>query len=109
MMTYEIKTKISNSYERKCEKYRISHHVFDYQPDIKYMDGIRKIDPYLFLSDDSKKTLGKYHKPLDIIDAVEDYFEVFYDELCDSLNNNDNSENENSDKKLKKNLSETPI
>ncbi|AAV50353.1 hypothetical protein [Acanthamoeba castellanii mimivirus] len=103
MMTYEIKTKISNSYERKCEKYRISHHVFDYQPDIKYMDGIRKIDPYLFLSDDSKKTLGKYHKPLDIIDAVEDYFEVFYDELCDSLNNNDNSENENSDKKLKKN------
>ncbi|AKI80734.1 hypothetical protein [Acanthamoeba polyphaga mimivirus] len=47
--------------------------------------------------------MGKYHKPLDIIDAVEDYFEVFYDELCDSLNNNDNSENENSDKKLKKN------
>lgn len=97
IMTYEIKTKISNSYERICEKYRISHHIFDYQPDIKYIDKLRNIDPYLFLSDDNSKTLGKYHKPLDIIDAIEDYFEVFYDEIYDKSHNNDDFFNQNND------------
>ncbi|AKI79818.1 hypothetical protein QJ850_gp881 [Acanthamoeba polyphaga mimivirus] len=49
-----------------------------YTIDKKYIDKLCKTDMYLFLSDDSlKKIFGKYHKLLDIIDAVEDYFEVF--------------------------------
>ena len=59
----------------------IKHNVFDYYPSDKYIDKTGVTDPPTMLSFDTNEEIKDKHRPLDIIDSLEDYFLTLFEEL----------------------------
>lgn len=61
----------------------VKHHMFNYYPSDKYMYLSYVSKPPIMISFDTKEKLDNCHKPLDIIDSLEDYFSTLYGELSE--------------------------
>lgn len=70
------------------EELKIIHNSFDYNVSDKYDDQTWVIDPPVMISIKVDDTIDNHHKPLDIIDSLEDYFLIFFEELS-NLDQND--------------------
>lgn len=57
--------------------------MFNYYPSNKYMYLLYVFRPPTTISFDTKEKIDNCHKPLDIIDSLEDYFLTFYNELAE--------------------------
>ncbi|AGC02421.1 hypothetical protein H012_gp027 [Acanthamoeba polyphaga moumouvirus] len=74
------------------EGLNIIHNLFNYCVSDKYDDQISVVDPPIMISIKTDDIINDHHKPLDIIDSLEDYFLTFFEELS-SLDQNDVEEN----------------
>ncbi|BCS82512.1 hypothetical protein QLL95_gp0023 [Cotonvirus japonicus] len=61
----------------------IKHNAFDYYTGDKYMEKTNRRTLPVTLSNNTKEILDDNHKPLDIIDSLEDYFLTLYEELSE--------------------------
>ncbi|AVL94433.1 hypothetical protein ma46 [Moumouvirus australiensis] len=71
------------------EELNIIHNSFDYNVSDKYDDQTWVIDPLVMISIKVDDTIDDHHKPLDIIDSLEDYFLTFFKELSNLDQNDD--------------------
>lgn len=59
----------------------IKHNKFDYYTGDQYLEKTCKFNPNVLLSSDSSESLDNDLEPLKIIDSLEDYFTVLFEEL----------------------------
>uniref|UniRef100_A0A6G6ADL0 Uncharacterized protein n=1 Tax=Borely moumouvirus TaxID=2712067 RepID=A0A6G6ADL0_9VIRU len=71
------------------EEMNIIHNSFNYNVSDKYADQTSVEDPPIMISIKTDDTIEDHHRPLDIIDSLEDYFLTFFEELSNLDQNDD--------------------